>query len=816
MFPENTEEVVALFELSRRTNTSLTFRAAGTSLSGQAVGEGILVCVTRGWRDCEVLEEGKAVRVGPGLIAARANQMLRRYDRKIGPDPASLDSCMMGGVLANNSSGMCCGTEENAYKTLKNLRFVLASGLDTRDPLAKAKLAGEAPELVSELMLIRDEIRASTALAERIRKKYRIKNTMGYSLNAFLDYDEPLLILAHLMIGSEGTLGFIAEAELETVALARFKATALLEFPSIENACAQVSRLTQSGAQALELMDERALCGKAPAALLVEYAFDTAEARAERIVSLQSELGVPLECDADEQEKLWKIRKGALPNIGATRAPGSTVIIEDVAVAVEHLADCTRELREILDRAGYREAAIFGHAKDGNLHFVISQAFETPAQVAQYERLMQEVTSLITQKYGGSLKAEHGTGRNMAPFVELEWGKDAYALMRRVKQAIDPQGFLNPGVLLNEDPRVHLKNLKSLPLIDPETDRCMECGFCEPRCPSRDLTLSPRQRIAVRREVARGGEHSSLIMKNFSYPGLATCAADGMCATVCPVEIDTGAMVKRLRAERRSAFARALARLTASSLFWFERIVPWTRLGKAPKPPGTDVIYFPSCVNRWMTFGESSLGRLAERVLRRAGKTVWIPSGAQGQCCGLAFGSKGFTREAEQVAEKLIAKFWSWSEEGKIPILVDSSPCALQLKTLLAQKGMKVRALDSVELAAEILPLLSVQKKQSRAILHPVCSIEKMGLRPSLKAVAESCADEVVIPASANCCGFAGDRGFFVPELTRAATAEQAREITKQPPCGAYSTSTTCEIAMRRATGRRYDSLWKLLDLVSR
>src|SRR6185437_11044646 len=129
VFPSTIEEIQALMELSGRLNVPLTFRASGTSLSGQAVGEGILVSVTRGWRRCEPLERGTRVRIEPGVIAARVNRVLSSFGRKIGPDPASIDSARMGGILANNSSGMCCGVARNAYHTLSSMRFIVPAGL---------------------------------------------------------------------------------------------------------------------------------------------------------------------------------------------------------------------------------------------------------------------------------------------------------------------------------------------------------------------------------------------------------------------------------------------------------------------------------------------------------------------------------------------------------------------------------------------------------------------------------------------------------------------------------------------------------------
>jgi D-lactate dehydrogenase len=216
------------------------------------------------------------------------------------------------------------------------------------------------------------------------------------------------------------------------------------------------------------------------------------------------------------------------------------VIIEDVAFPVERLAEATQDLQRLFVEFNYPEAIVYGHALEGNLHFVFTQDFGDAAEVDRYRRFMDVVCELVVKKYDGSLKAEHGTGRNMAPFVEMEWGTPAFRVMQRIKALLDPQGLLNPGVILNDDAQSHLKNLKPLPAADPLVDKCIECGFCEPKCPSRGLTLSPRQRIVGWREISRldatGTEpqRSAELKQLYDYQGIETCAACGLCATACP------------------------------------------------------------------------------------------------------------------------------------------------------------------------------------------------------------------------------------------------------------------------------------------
>ena len=235
--------------------------------------------------------------------------------------------------------------------------------------------------------------------------------------------------------------------------------------------------------------------------------------------------------------------------LAALRPPGVTMIIEDVCVRTERVAEVAKDLQELLGKHGFLPG-VAGHASAGNLHFMLTPNFSEAADLERYDAFMHELVELIVDKYDGSLKAEHGTGVNMAPFVEREWGPKATELMWRVKQLADPDGILGPGIVLNRDPEVHLRNLKSVPEIEEAATKCIECGFCEPVCPSRNVTTTPRQRIALRREMARqpaGSPVLDALLDEYEYDGLETCAADGSCAAVCPVAIDTGKLVKELR-----------------------------------------------------------------------------------------------------------------------------------------------------------------------------------------------------------------------------------------------------------------------------
>jgi D-lactate dehydrogenase len=882
------EEVRRILALAAEVGVPVTFRAAGTSLSGQAVTDSVLVLVGGGWKKREVRDGGATIVLGPGVIGAEANAALAQYGRKIGPDPASINACMIGGIVANNASGMCCGTAQNSYRTLESLRLLLADGssLDTGDPASRAAWASAHPGVVGGLAALRDAVHADPALSERIRRKYRIKNTTGYGLNAFVDFEDPIDILAHLMVGSEGTLGFIAEVVFRTVEEHAHKASALVLFPDIEQAALATQRLKKGPVAAVEMMDRASLrsvetkpgmppvlatLGAEACALLVETrAADPERLRAQADEAVRLLEGLPtLEPVAftavkAEFERLWDVRRGIFPSIGAARKIGTTVVIEDVAFPIERLAEGTVALQEVMARHGYDEGVIFGHALDGNLHFVFTQGFDDRREVDRYGRFMEDVAELVVDRFDGSLKGEHGTGRNMAPFVAKEWGEAAYRVMREVKRLLDPKGLLNPGVLLNDDARVHLANLKSLPSAHEVVDRCTECGFCEPKCPSRDLTLTPRQRIVTRREIARltaaGDDRERLdrFEEEWAYLGSATCAADGLCQTVCPAGIDTGKMTKALRAEARTPGARDVAADVAGSYartlgamrvglgaarmaqvvlgdrlmgalakgaraatgrklpLWNSAMpgpAPRVRFEDVRRGKGREVVYFPSCVVRTMGPARSDpddreLFEAVLSLLAKAEYDVRFPEDLDRLCCGLTFESKGFPELSDEKGRELSRALLAASDDGRIPVLCDTSPCVYHAKGNI---DPRLKLYEPVEfIRAHLMDKLRFARRPDTIALHVTCSSIKMGLGDAFRAVAEACAEKVVVPPL-GCCGFAGDKGFEYPELNASALA--GLKAALPPDCKAgYSNSRTCEIGLSVHGGIPYQSLVYLVD----
>jgi D-lactate dehydrogenase len=864
-------DVAKVLAYGRRSGIPVTFRAGGTSLNGQGQSDGILVDVRRHFGGVAVEDDGALARVKPGTVLGHANRVLAPYGRKLGPDPASTDIACVGGVIANNSGGMRCGVSKDSYSTVRSMTLVLASGttIDTAAPDAAERFAAEEPELAAGLAAIRDEIRADAELSERIRRKFAIKNTTGYRLCAFLDADEPLEIFRRLVVGSEGTLAFVAEAVFETVPQPPRTTTSWIHFPGIDEAIAPVRDLVESGATAVELMVAPALITAAwnmvgapeewkelppeSAVLLVEYGaatdeeLDTHVAKAAEIFAAHETIK-PYEFsrDAEEIELAWRVREGLHGLIGRVRMPGTALIVEDVCVPPERIAEGARDLQALLGEHGFL-AGVAGHASAGNLHFMLTPDFAKQEDLERYEAFMAKLVELIVGKYDGSLKAEHGTGINMAPYVEREWGEKATELMWRVKRLADPDGVLNPGVVLNRDPDVHLRDLKTTPAIEESASACVECGFCEPVCPSRNLTTTPRQRIVLRREMARqpvGSPLQRALLEEYEYDSLETCAADGSCQLACPVGIDTGLLVKELRKARHTQRAEHAALATAKRWGKVEQasraglrvggpLARRTKRGKglpgpaSAKLPATTrddaaAVYVPSCTNR--IFAGSPIEALVE-VSRRAGLPVWIPTEVAGSCCGLPWSSKGFGDAHRHKANEMVTRLWAWSGEGALPVVIDAASCTQGISDpgvgVLSEENTerlaKLEILDSVAWAHDrLLAKLEIGSKVASATVHPTCATRHMGLAPRLRTLAGALAEDVYVAPSATCCGFAGDRGISHPELTAAATRPQAEELSGRHFDARLSSNRTCEIGLSRATGEDYESVVLLLERLTR
>lgn len=885
---DSEKEISQLLALAKAKHLPVTFRAAGTSLSGQAISDSILIVAGKHWEKYDILDNGMKIRLQPGIIGQRVNDLLRPYGRKFAPDPASIKSAMVGGIVMNNASGMNCGTHANSDKMLLSARIVLADGtvLDTGDEESKKQFAEKKPEFVQKIKDLRDEVRKNGKLCERIKYKYAIKNVTGLNILPFVRFDDPFDIITHLMVGSEGTLAFLSEVTMNTEFDYPFKASAMLYFKEIKEACKAVvamKKLVNAKGEwivkSAELLDKKSLAsvndttGENLTAILTETKASTKEELQQYIAQIEDCLKqfttfTPVHfTDAPkEYGKFWAMRSGVFPAVGGTRKLGTTCLIEDVAFHIEDLPEATADLQDLIARHGYDDACIYGHTLEGNYHFIINQSFKTAEDVKKYERLMDDVKTLVVDKYDGSLKAEHGTGRNMAPFVHYEWGDDAFAVMKAVKELFDPDGLLNPGVIFNDDPECHIKHFKPLPLTNPLVDRCIECGFCEVNCLTCGFALSSRQRIIIQREIARlkatgeDNERLKALVKGYKYWGNETCAGDGLCSTSCPMHINMGELTHVIRQQEMpegsmgykignfaaNHFAglkaalrpvltmadtahtvlgtKAMSALTGG-MHSLLNIPLWTpAMPKAfhvdkhleaeqPKEKNK-VVYFPSCINQTMGLPHKSPEEMAlvnkmVSLLNKAGYEIVFPKNMDKLCCGTIWESKGMMDIADRKSKELEEALWAASEEGKWPVLCDQSPCLHRMRETIK----KMHLYEPAEFIYNFLrDRLAFTPINEPVAIHITCSMRRMGLGDTIVALAKLCSTDVFVPEEVGCCGFAGDRGFTHPEVNKYALRKLRPQLEKKGIRMGYSNSRTCEIGLTTNSGIPYESIVYLVD----
>lgn len=892
LMPANEADVQKIIARAHKEGKHITFRAAGTSLSGQAVSDSLLVVTGKKWEKYEVLDDGRRIRLQPGIVGKRVNDILKPYGRRFTPDPASLNSAMVGGIVNNNASGMCCGTHANSYRMLSSVRIILPDGtiLDTGDAASKEAFRMSHIKFIHRIEELRDRTRANAALAERIRSKYKIKNVTGLTILPFVEYDDPFDIIAHLIVGSEGTLAFLSDITMLTGEDYRFSASALLLFPTTREACEAVTMMKHTNVvSAAEFFDRKAMSVVEDDFLELKGQPDDAGAVLVKIEA-SSEDALQKACKQAAQAggfsesefttdpalvgKYWAMRSGIFPAVGGTRETGTTCLIEDIAFPIDFLAQATIDLQQLFIDHHYPDAVIYGHALEGNYHFILNQRFDTPEAIAQYDGMMHAVVDLVVDKYHGSLKAEHGTGRNMAPFVRREWGDDAYQLMKDVKALFDPDNIMNPGVIFNEDPQSYIQHIKPLTKVNSLIDRCIECGFCEVNCVSCGFALSSRQRIVIQREIARlktAGMTSQAksLTRAFRHMGKDLCAGDGLCSTSCPIKINVGEYIHLLREQEMSAAGKRLGRLAANkfgvvggavgsvlSLANFARNVMgapamsvickglhygsgkaiplWTsaipatvkkkhivRAKDYQHPLGLQdlrVVYFPSCLNQRLgqTKGDNTRQPLVNEMtelLNKAGYEVIFPENMQNLCCGTIWESKGMPEEADRKAAELELALIKASDHGRWPILCDQSPCLYRMRHTM----QNLRLYEPVEfISTFLLDKLEITQKDVRIAVHATCSTRKMGLTNTLINLAKKCAKEVLVPEEIGCCAFAGDKGFTEPELNEWALRKLRGQVETFGATEGYSNSRTCEIGLTTHSGIQYKSIAYLVNECSK
>ena len=977
------EEISRIVRLCRKYKLPFTFRAAGTSLSGQSCTDSVLIVAGKHWEkySIELKDEEVEIRLQPGIVGARVNQILKPYGRVFPPDPASIGSAMVGGIVMNNASGMNCGVHANSDRMMVSARIILTDGtiLDTGSEESREAFRKSHPDFLKKIEDLRDKVRADKELALRIHNKYNIKNVTGLNLRPLIAYDDPFDIIAHSMVGSEGTLAFLSEVTMRTLKDYPYKASAMVYFLTMKESCEAVVALKKLKAgeedlamsaenlmvKSAEMLDYKSLSsvddpvylqyqkdvdagkieGVEPGdyhnltAILTETKGITHEQLLEKIEKIKAclsqfrlyqpagslgegssvaDCGVTFTEDPVVYGKYWAIRSGIFPSVGGTRPVGSSCLIEDVAFPIESLPEATVQLQKLIADHGYADACIYGHAFEGNYHFILNQSFANEHEVARYAEMMRDVAKLVVEGYDGSLKAEHGTGRNMAPFVKYEWGEKAYEVMKELKAIFDPDGLLNQGVIFNNDPDCFIKCLKPLPVLDfdyekvpdgghylmepalstaketikqvKRANKCIECGFCEVNCMSCGLTLSSRMRIAVQREIRAlesqlhaGGNSVAAIQtriatlkKKYKYYGDQTCATDGLCATSCPMKINTGELTHLIRQMdmNDSPLSYKVGEFTANHMAGVKsglRLVLdvahlghvtlgpklmtsicqgmnkmglplWTtampKKKRQPKPSDLTqliiekslphhkdnqrstnnsqgkVVYFPSCINQTMGLSKESP----------------VKKPLVDEICELIH-KAGYEVIFPEGMEKMCCG-QIWESKGMLDIADRKSAeleaalwkaseqgkypvlCAQSPCLHRMKKVMhKMHLYEPAEFIMKFLvPLLDFHPIDRHIALHLTCSTREMGVDKDMIALAKMCSTNVFLPEGVGCCGFAGDRGFTFPELNRYGLRKLRPQIEANQIEVGYSNSRTCEIGLESNTGIPYMSIVYLVN----
>ena len=887
---KNEDEVSRLLKLSSELHVPVTFRAAGTSLSGQSISDSVLIVAGKDWEEYSISPDASYITLQPGVIGSKVNDYLRPYGKVFGPDPASIKSCMVGGIVMNNASGMSCGTSANSDRTLINARILFVDGtvLDTSDPRSRDEFQTTHSHMLDEICALRDYVRADRELSERIRHKYSIKNVTGLNILPFLMYDDPIDIILHLMVGSEGTLAFISEVTMKTLPLPPLHADAMIYFKDMSEAARAVTAMKNLNVSAAEMLDKRSLASvnageiEGLTAILTQTRAYAQHELAENVSSIISVLkqfdtygDVNFTTDPHESARYWSIRSGIFPTVGGMRKPGTTCLIEDVAFHIEDLSDALTDLSELLDKHGYDDSCIYGHALEGNFHFIVNQSFATDADLQKYKAMINEVAELVVRKYDGSLKAEHGTGRNMAPYVEYEWGTEAFQIMKKVKQIFDPENLLNPGVIFNDDTECCFKNFKHLPLLLPSEgaseymieaykrlNKCIECGFCEVNCVSCGFTLSSRTRIALQREIshldssAENPELLANLKQQYRYFGSDTCAADGLCSMSCPMGINVADLTHEVRRQYAGAAAHRAGEFAADhfsavktglrgvlkiadiahgilgtqAMTGLARAMHlcgmplWTpsmpKPYKIPKECMHDsgnplkVVYFPSCLNQTMGVDNTSeeLKPLVEEMKELLNKAGYEVIFPEGME-SLCCGTIWESKGMPDIAQRKVKEL----EEALFKASQGGLyPIVCDQSPCLHRMKEHIKGLQLYESAEFVWKFLKgrlvFHRTDEPVALHLTCSTKLMKIDSCIKELAGLCSSSVIVPEGVGCCGFAGDKGMTHPELNKYALRKLASQIKENGIMIGYSNSRTCEIGLRTNAGIPYRSIIYLVN----
>jgi len=758
VIPKDEEDLIKVVNYAYAHKIPITARGSGSSLAGQALGEGIIIDFSKYMNKIlEINEKESYVRVQPGIVLADLNKALSSIDKFFPPDPSSGNWCTIGGMIANNSGGARSAKYGDTRAYTISLKIVLANGeVITARPIElysdEWKKIIDSKTLESEVYRrLREIYEKNQNLIEEGYPKVS-RNSSGYYLKEMIK--DGRMDITKLFVGSEGTLGIITEAKLKIVERPKVKATALAYFSSLDDAGKAIIEILNFKPSAGELMDER-LVGMIRQArpdinewlpedtntvILMEFDGDDIEKIKDEIEKMRKHLvddlkiaiRIDVAYDPFEQERLWQIRKSAVPIMNRTKGEKKLIpLVEDASVHPYKIPNYINGIYEIFEKHEV-ESIVYGHANDGNIHVRLAMNLKDRKDFDKMQPIADEVHDLVLS-LGGTFSGEHGDGRLRSAYLPKLF-KQIYPFFKEVKSVFDPLNILNPNVKISDDKNNLIKNLRYDPSyrlvktgtsLDDleyiiEIEACHGCAQCKSTiltnmCPVYkalyDEKVAPRSKANLLRSLISGQINADHIDLKELLEVLDYCLVCKMCSIECPTNVNIPKMVLQARADfvkktgqpfsdyviMNVPFILRLGSITRSitnrfmNMRFFRSIMQRT-LGlderiKIPRfhrdeiknwsrePLGYNgkVVYFVGCFARWV---EPEIGRATVDVLARNGVKVVVPDQ---DCCGVPMLGHGRLDLARKKMELNLKKLSKFVMDG-YDIVSTCPSCSLSLK----------------------------------------------------------------------------------------------------------------------------------------